>query len=82
MNGSMGEKTQACIKALSEVLTAAGSSLDRIVKAQIFLTDMEDFAEVNAEYEKLIKHKPARSCVAVKGLPKGADVEIECVALP
>jgi reactive intermediate/imine deaminase len=82
VEGNMGERTQACIKALSTVLNAAGSSLDRIVKAQIFLTDMKDFAEMNAEYEKWIKHKPARSCVAVKELPKGVNIEIECVALP
>jgi reactive intermediate/imine deaminase len=78
----MGQRTGACLKALSAVLTQAGSSLDKIVKAQIFLTDMNDFAEMNAEYEKWIKHKPARSCVAVKQLPKGVDIEIECVALP
>jgi 2-iminobutanoate/2-iminopropanoate deaminase len=82
VEGTIGERTQACLKALSAVLTEAGSSLDKIVKAQIFLTDMKDFVEMNAEYEKWIKHKPARSCVAVKQLPKGVDIEIECVALP
>lgn len=78
----MGEKTAACLKALSAVLTEADSSLDKIVKVQIFLTDMKDFGEMNAEYEKWIKHKPARSCVAVRQLPKGVDVEIECIAMP
>ena len=78
----MGEKTAACIKALSAILGEAGSSLERIVKVQIFLTDMKDFAEMNAEYEKWITHRPARSCIAVKELPKGSNVEIECVALP
>jgi reactive intermediate/imine deaminase len=78
----MSQRTEACIKALSAVLTEAGSSLDKIVKAQIFLTDMKDFAEMNVEYEKWIKHKPARSCVAVRQLPKGVDIEIECIALP
>lgn len=78
----MGERTAACLKALSAVLTEAGSSLEKIVKVQIFLTDMKDFAAMNAEYENFIKHKPARSCVAVKQLPKGVDIEIECVALP
>jgi reactive intermediate/imine deaminase len=78
----MSQRTEACLKALSAVLAEAGSSLDKIVKAQIFLTDMKDFTEMNAEYEKWIKHKPARSCVAVKQLPKGVDIEIECVALP
>lgn len=78
----MSQRTEACLKGLAAVLAEAGSSLDKIVKAQIFLTDMRDFAEMNAEYEKWIKHKPARSCVAVKQLPKGVDIEIECVALP
>lgn len=78
----MRERTAACLKALSAVLTEANSSLDRIVKVQIFLTDMKDFAPMNEEYEKWIKHKPARSCVAVKQLPKGVDIEIECIALP
>ncbi|KAG4413115.1 hypothetical protein IFR04_013732 [Cadophora malorum] len=82
VEGSMGERTAACLKALSAVLTEAGSSLDRVVKVQIFLTDMKDFGDMNVEYEKWIKHKPARSCVAVKQLPKGVDIEIECVALP
>jgi enamine deaminase RidA (YjgF/YER057c/UK114 family) len=70
------------LKALSAVLTEAGSSIDKIVKTQVFLTDVKDFEEMNAEYEKWIEHKPARSCVVVKQLPKGADIEIECVALP
>jgi len=75
-------KTQACLKALSAILTEAGSSLDKIVKTQVFLTDIKDFEEMNREYEKWIKHKPARSCVGVKELAKGVDVEIECIALP
>jgi len=78
----MREKTRACLQALSAVLKAAGSSLDRVVKVQIFLTDMNDFSEMNVEYSEWIKHRPARSCVAVKELPKGVNVEIECVALP
>ncbi|KUJ08388.1 YjgF-like protein [Mollisia scopiformis] len=82
VEGSMGEKTAAVLKALSAVLAEGGSSLDKIVKAQIFLTDMADFAEMNVEYEKWIKHKAARSCVAVKQLPRGVNIEIECVALP
>ncbi|KAG9245424.1 endoribonuclease L-PSP [Calycina marina] len=82
VEGSMREKTKACLQALSAVLEEAGSSLDRVVKVQIFLTDMKDFAEMNAEYETCIKHRPARSCVAVKELPKGVNVEIEVIALP
>jgi 2-iminobutanoate/2-iminopropanoate deaminase len=63
-------------------LEEAGSSLNKIVKVNIFLADMADFADMNKEYEKWITHKPARSCVAVKELPKGGDVEIEAIALP
>lgn len=78
----MTDRTRACIEALQGVLEEAGSSLEKIVKVQVFLTNMNHFAEMNKEYEKLIKHKPARSCVAVHQLPKGVDIEIECVALP
>lgn len=78
----MGDRTRACIQALSAVLEEAGSSLDKVVKVQVFLTNMNHFPEMNKEYEKFIKHKPARSCVAVHQLPKGVDIEIECVALP
>jgi 2-iminobutanoate/2-iminopropanoate deaminase len=73
--------TELCITNLSAVLTAAGSSIEKIVKVNVFLTSMDDFAEMNGVYEKFFKHKPARSCVAVFQLPKGVPVEIECVAL-
>ncbi|EMR71241.1 hypothetical protein MGN70_009622 [Eutypa lata] len=82
IEGTIGEKTAACITNLKAVLTAAGSSLDRVVKVNIFLADMSLFADMNAEYEKWFTQKPARSCVAVKTLPKNVDVEIECIALP
>ena len=81
VEGTMADKTRACINALSAVLDAGNSALERIIKVQIFLTDMADFPEMNAEYEKLITHKPARSCVAVKELPRGVNIEIECIAL-
>lgn len=80
--GSMQAKTAACINALAAILEEAGSSLDKIVKVQIFLTDMRDFEAVNEVYGQMITHKPARSCVQVAALPKGVDVEIECVAMP
>lgn len=78
----MGDKTAACINALSAILKDGGSSLAKIVKVQVFLTDMADFQEMNKVYGSLITHSPARSCVAVKALPKGVDIEIECIALP
>lgn len=78
----MQAKTAACINALAAILEETGSSLDKIVKVQIFLTDMRDFEAVNEVYGQMITHKPARSCVQVAALPKGVDVEIECVAMP
>jgi len=75
-------QTAQVMKNLKAVLEAAGSSLQNVVKTTIFLADMDDFAAVNAVYEKWFDgHKPARSTVAVKTLPKNALVEIECIAL-
>jgi reactive intermediate/imine deaminase len=73
--------TALCIQNLSSVLTAAGSSLSKVVKVNVFLTTMDNFAEMNKEYEKHFTHKPARSCVAVYQLPKGVPIEIECIAM-
>jgi len=56
--------------------------LSKVVKINVFLTDVKDFAEMNAEYGKWVTHKPARSTVVVAGIPKGASLEIECTALP
>ncbi|WP_286338000.1 RidA family protein [Hydrogenimonas cancrithermarum] len=75
-------QTAQVMKNLKAVLEAAGSSLQNVVKTTIFLADMDDFAAVNTVYEKWFDaHKPARSTVAVKTLPKNALVEIECIAL-
>ena len=82
IQGSITEQTTQVFKNLKAVLTEAGSSLDKVVKVNIFLADMSAFAEMNEEYAKWLTHKPARSCVAVKTLPKNVDVEIECIALP
>lgn len=74
------EQTEQVCKNLKAVLEASGSSLDKVVKTVCFLQNMEDFAEFNKVYEKYFVSKPARSCVAVKALPKGALVEVETVA--
>lgn len=68
---------------MSEVLKAAGTDMNKVVKTNIFLADMDDFARMNSVYEKWFTGdvKPARSCVAVKTLPKGVSVEMECIAL-
>ncbi len=74
-----GQTHQVC-KNLSAVLEAAGSSLDKAVKTVCFLSDMGDFAAFNEVYAQYFTSKPARSCVAVKTLPKNVLVEVEVVA--
>ncbi|KAK0392543.1 hypothetical protein NLU13_2038 [Sarocladium strictum] len=82
LEGTIAEKTRQCCQNLEAVLKEAGSSIPKVVKCNIFLSDMAHFAPMNEEYEKWFSHKPARSCVAVKTLPKNVDVEIEAIALP
>lgn len=75
-------QTRRVLDNLGAVLREAGCGFADIVKTTIFLVDMNDFAAVNAIYEERFgASKPARSTVAVAGLPKGARVEIDCVAL-
>lgn len=73
-------QTEQVMKNLDAVLTAAGSSFGKAVKTLCFLKDMSDFAAFNAVYAKYFTGNPARSCVAVAALPKGALVEVEVVA--
>ncbi|MEC1120539.1 RidA family protein [Bacillus safensis] len=82
VNGDIKEQTHQVIRNLEAVLEAAGASFETVVKATVFIKDMEQFAEVNEVYgEYFHTHKPARSCVEVARLPKDALVEIEVVAL-
>ena len=74
------EQTEQVMKNLEAVLTAAGSSFEKAVKTTCFLSDMADFAAFNEVYAKYFTEKPARSCVAVKSLPKGVLVEVEVIA--
>ncbi|MBO5417066.1 MAG: RidA family protein [Clostridia bacterium] len=74
------EQTEQVCKNLSEVLKAAGSSPEKVVKTVCFLRNMEDFAAFNGVYAKYFTEKPARSCVAVRELPKNVLVEIDAVA--
>ena len=74
-----GQTEQVC-KNLCEVLKAAGSDITKAVKTVCFLSDMNNFAAFNEVYAKYFTEKPARSCVAVKALPKGALVEVEVIA--
>ncbi len=74
-------QTEQIFKNLAAVLAAAGSGLDRVVKALVFITDMNEFSRVNAVYSRFFKEPlPARSTVAVAALPKGALVEVEVIA--
>jgi 2-iminobutanoate/2-iminopropanoate deaminase len=75
-------QTEQVIKNLKAVLEASGSGLDLVVKATVFLTDMKEFAEMNAVYMKYFPEPfPARSAIGVAALPRNAKVEIEAVAL-
>ena len=74
------EQTHRVCKNLEAVVTAAGSSLQNVVKTVCFLANMSDFAAFNEVYAQYFTEKPARSCVAVKDLPKGALVEVEVIA--
>jgi 2-iminobutanoate/2-iminopropanoate deaminase len=74
-------QTERVLKNLTAVLTAAGASWSSVVKTTIFLADMADFAAVNEVYARALGDaRPARSTVAVAGLPRGVRVEIEAVA--
>ena len=74
------EQTHRVCKNLEAVLNEAGASFDSVVKTTCFLADMADFAAFNEVYATYFTGKPARSCVAVKTLPKGALVEVELIA--
>ncbi len=74
------EQTEQVCKNLSEVLKQAGSSLQKAVKTVCFLSDMDNFAAFNEVYGKYFTEKPARSCVAVKTLPKNVLVEVDVIA--
>ncbi|MDE6869899.1 MAG: RidA family protein [Clostridia bacterium] len=74
------EQTHQVCKNVKAVLEASGSSLDKVVKTVCFLADMGDFATFNGIYAQYFTSKPARSCVAVKTLPKNVLVEIDTIA--
>lgn len=75
------EQAERVMKNLEAILTKAGSSLEKVVKTTCYLTDMEDFAAFNQVYAKYFITNPARSCVAVKQLPKNALLEVEVIAI-
>ena len=82
VEGNVQEQTHQVFKNLQAVLEAAGASLVTVIKATVFIKNMDDFSNVNEVYGQYFStHKPARSCVEVARLPKDALVEIEVVAL-
>ncbi|WP_209559723.1 Rid family detoxifying hydrolase [Frigoribacterium sp. PvP032] len=81
VDGDLGAQTQQVFANLDAVLSSAGGSLADVVKLTVYLTTMDDFAEMNDMYESLLEAPyPARTTVAVAGLPLGARIEIEAVA--
>ena len=79
--GGVAEQAERALANLAAVLAAAGSGLDRVVKTTVYLVDMADFGAMNEVYARHFgDHRPARSTVAVAGLPKGARVEIDVIA--
>ena len=74
-----GQTKQVC-ENVAALLKASGSSIEKVIKTVCFLSDMKDFAAFNAVYEQYFTSKPARSCVAVRDIPKNSLVEIEAIA--
>ena len=79
--GDITVQAQQVMKNVGEVLKAAGTEFENVVKTTCFLADMADFAAFNGVYEQYFTEKPARSCVAVKELPKKALCEVEVIAV-
>lgn len=80
VDGDIKAQADRAMKNIIAVLEAAGTTADKVVKTMCFLADMDDFAAFNEVYAEYFTEKPARSCVAVKSLPKGALCEIEVIA--
>jgi len=79
--GEIEQETELTLKNIEAILRAEGLSMDHVVKATVYLSDMNNFARMNQVYEKFFAHsKPARACVQVAALPKGAKVEIDVIA--
>lgn len=82
IDGDVGAQTHQIMKNIKAILSAASSDLDHIVKASIFMINLDNFSTVNEIYSTYFSegHYPARSCVEVSELPKGAEIEIEVIA--
>lgn len=80
IEGGISEQAEQVCRNVGQVLAAAGSSYDKVIKTTCFLADIADFAAFNEVYSRYFTSKPARSCVAVKDLPLGVLCEIEVIA--
>ncbi|KAF8898780.1 Endoribonuclease L-PSP [Infundibulicybe gibba] len=79
--GGIQDHTRQCINNLGNVLKAAGSSWEKVVKVNVYLKNMDDFGAMNEVYEKLLPNpKPARTCIQAAKLPNDVDVEMEAIA--
>ena len=80
VNTSIEDETEQSCKNVIEIIKAAGSDANKIIKTTVFISNMDDFAKINAIYAKYFISNPARSCVEVAKLPKNANNEIEAIA--
>lgn len=81
INGDINGQTKQVIENIKAILESSGSSLQQVLKVTIFITDMKDFDSINTVYSEYFSSSlPARACVEVSSLPKGAKVEIEAIA--
>jgi 2-iminobutanoate/2-iminopropanoate deaminase len=81
LSGEIKEETEQTLKNISAILQVDGLELENVIKTTVYLSDLNDFVQMNLIYEKYFsKNKPARSCVQVAALPKGAKIEIEAIA--
>ena len=82
ISNDVAEQARQCMENLKAVVEAAGSSMDKVIKTTVFITDMNQFGTINEVYAKFfIQPYPARSCVQVAQLPKGVSIEVEAIAL-
>ena len=82
VEGDIKELTRQCIRNIGTILDEAGTSLNKVIKTTIYVADLSNFAEVNEAYAEFFSESiPARSCVQVAAIPKGAEIEIEAIAI-
>ena len=81
LSGEIEEETEQTLKNISAILQAGGVNFENVIKTTVYLSDLNDFTRMNQVYEKhFSKNKPARACVQVAALPKGAKIEIDAIA--